>query len=64
MAKAPISDVDEYQVIAPSGAVVLGAPASCRYPKPIEKSIMEAGYTILLYGKPIPKPNLKKGRRL
>lgn len=51
----------DYQVWSPFGLLVLQAPAACRYPKNIELSLMEAGYTILLHGKPVSKPHAQKG---
>lgn len=44
---------DDYQVFNPEGELVLGASVSCRYPKPIEQSILDAGYTIRLRGRKI-----------
>lgn len=52
---------DEYQVYSPSGDQVLGAPASCRYSKQIEQSILDAGYTIRLHGQKITKNKSKRG---
>lgn len=61
MAK-PMSDtVDEYQVFRPGGRLVLGAPASCRYPKNIEQSILDAGYTIRLRGEKLTKNKSRRG---
>lgn len=50
-----------YEVIPPpgkSGGMV--APESCRYPRHVELSILEAGYTIRLHGKKITKTELRK----
>lgn len=48
---------DEYQVFDKSGNLVLGAPASCRYPNHFEQSILEAGYTIRLHRKKLSRKN-------
>lgn len=50
-----------YEVIPPPGqAGGVSAPESCRYPRHIELSILEAGYTIRLHGKKITKTELRK----
>lgn len=50
-----------YQIIPPPGRLGgLIAPASCRYPRSTELSLLEAGYTIRLHGKKITKTELKK----
>lgn len=49
-----------YEVIPPpgkSGGMV--APESCRYPRHVELSLLEAGYTIRLRGKKITKTELR-----
>lgn len=49
-----------YEVSPPpgkSGGMV--APESCRYPRHVELSILEAGYTIRLHGKKITKTELR-----
>lgn len=49
-----------YEVIPPPGQEGgLEAPESCRYPKRIELDLLEAGYTIKLYGKRITKKEVK-----
>lgn len=56
----PMSEaLDEYQVFSPCGTLVLGSPESCRYPKLIELSIMEAGYTIRLHGEKLTRKQIK-----
>lgn len=49
-----------YQVISPSGQLVMEAPESCRYPRRIELDMLEAGYTIKLNGKRITKTDIRK----
>ena len=49
-----------YQVFNPSNQAVMKAPESCRYPRQVELSILEAGYTIRLHGKKITKTELRK----
>lgn len=51
----------DYEVIPPPGQPGgLIAPASCRYDRKTELSLLEAGYTIRLHGKRITKTELKK----
>ena len=50
-----------YEIINPEGAVVLRAPENCRYARSTELRLMEAGYTIRLYGRRITKTEIKKG---
>lgn len=42
---------------------VMAATESCRYPKHIEKSLLDAGYTIKLHGKRITKKEVNSGAR-
>lgn len=49
-----------YQVFNSSGVCVMHAPETCRYPRRIELSILEAGYTIRLHGKRITKTEVRK----
>lgn len=49
-----------YQVFNPAGQAVMQAPESCRYPKRIELSLLEAGYTIRLHGRRITKTEIRK----
>ena len=44
-----------YKVYDRNGRAVLAAPPECRYPKEIERSLLEAGYTIKLNGKRVTK---------
>ena len=52
-----------YEVFSPAGQCILGTPESCRYPRQVELSILEAGYTIRLYGKKITKTEVRKAMR-
>lgn len=49
-----------YQVLSPAGVCLMEAPESCRYPRKIELSLLEAGYTIRLNGKRITRSEIKK----
>ena len=50
-----------YEVIPPAGQDGgLIAPASCRYDRKTELSLMEAGHTIRLHGKKITKTEIRK----
>ena len=49
-----------YQVFNPSGQPIMETPESCRYPRYIEKDMLEAGYTIRLHGKRITKAEARK----
>lgn len=49
-----------YQVFNPQGVCVMEAPESCRYPRLVELSLLEAGYTIRLNGKRITKTETRK----
>lgn len=49
-----------YQVFNPAGQGILEAPEHCRYPRKIELSLLEAGYTIWLHGKRITKTEIRK----
>lgn len=53
--------IGEYQVFNPMGALVMHATEELRYPKLIERSMLEAGYTIRLHGKPVTINSLRKG---
>lgn len=51
----------DYEVIPPPGQMGgLIAPASCRYDRKTELSLLEAGYTIRLRGKKITKTEIRK----
>lgn len=49
-----------YQVFNPQGVCVMHAPESCRYSNHIERSLIDAGYTIRLNGKRITKTAVRK----
>ena len=50
-----------YEIIPPAGQLGgLIAPASCRYDRKTELSLLEAGYTIRLRGNRITKTELRK----
>lgn len=49
-----------YQVFNPSGQRVLHAPECCRHSRPVELSLLEAGYTIKLNGRRITKAEVRK----
>lgn len=50
-----------YEIIPPAGQLGgLIAPASCRYDRKTELSLLEAGYSIRLHGKKITKTEIRK----
>ena len=49
-----------YQVFSPNWQPLMEAPESCRYPRKVELSILDAGYTIKLNGKRITKAEIRK----
>lgn len=49
-----------YQVFSPLGHLVLEAVADCRYPAKTELRMLEAGFTIRLYGKKLTKTDIRK----
>ena len=51
-----------YQIYDPQGVGIMEAPEICRYPKHIELSLLEAGYSIRLNGKRITKNVYAKTR--
>lgn len=52
--------IGSYEVSDSSGRIVLTADASCRYPRKVELSILEAGYTIRLGGRKLTKTEARK----
>lgn len=50
-----------YEIINPQGQPVMESIESCRYPKETELSLLDAGYTIKLYGRKITKTEIRKG---
>lgn len=61
---SPMHIIGEYQVFNPMGALVMHATEELRYPKLLERSMLEAGYTIRLHGKTITINNLRKGGKM
>lgn len=53
-------DIFPYKVYRDS-ELVMQATEGCRYPKEVERSLMEAGFTIKLHGKRITKKEIKGG---
>ena len=49
-----------YEIINAEGITVMRAAESCRYPRHLELSMMEAGYTIRLHGKKLTKTEIRK----
>lgn len=49
-----------YTVQNPASVPVMRATEICRYPKSVELSLLDAGYTIRLHGKRITKTDLRK----
>lgn len=49
-----------YQIYDRYGELVLQAKEECRYPKEIERGLLEHGYTITLHGKKITKKEIAK----
>lgn len=47
-----------YQIYDRYGTPVLQAKEECRYPKEIERGLLEHGYTIKLHGKRITKKDV------
>lgn len=52
-----------YTVTNPAGEIVLQAPENCRYPRLVELTLLEAGYTVRLHGKKITKTETRKEMR-
>lgn len=54
-----------YEVIPPPGQLGgMEAPENCRYPRRIELSLLEAGYTIKLNGKKLKKTEIRADIRI
>ena len=52
-----------YTVTNPAGEIVLQAPENCRYPRLVELTLLEAGYTVRLHRKKITKTETRKEMR-
>lgn len=52
-----------YTVTNPSGEIVLQAAESCRYPRLVELTLLEAGYIVRLHGRKITKTETRKEMR-
>ena len=53
-----------YQVFDSSGRLVLDSDACCRYPRPMELSLLDAGYAVKIAGKKLTKTDIRKGSEL
>lgn len=49
-----------YQVFDSSGRQVLESDTRCRYPRSVELSLLDAGYSIRLDGKRLTKTEIRK----
>lgn len=49
-----------YKVYSPLGHLVMESTADCRYPKDTELRMLEAGFTIRIYGRKITKADVRK----
>ena len=49
-----------YKIYNAVGDIVLQSAADCRYPKTVELAMLEAGYTIRLYGKKLTKADIRR----
>lgn len=54
-----MEDKYPYKVYDRHGELVLEATEDCRYPKDIERGLLEHGYTIKLHGRKITKKEVK-----
>lgn len=50
-----------YQVFDSSGRLVLDSDVSCRYPRTMELSLLDAGYSVKIDGKKLTKTEARKG---
>lgn len=53
-----------YQVFDSSGRQVLDSDTRCRYPRAVELSLLDAGYTVKIDGKKLTKTEIRKGADL
>lgn len=49
-----------YQVFDSSGRLVLDSDVRCRYPRPMELSLLDAGYSMKIEGKKLTKTEIRK----
>ena len=49
-----------YEVISPLGQPVMEATIECRYPPAQELRMLEAGFTIRIYGRKITKAEIRR----
>lgn len=49
-----------YVIVNAAGAIVCQTPAACRYPRYIEKSLQDSGYSIYLAGKRLTKKEVNE----
>ena len=49
-----------YQVFDHSGRLVLDSDVRCRYPRAVELSLLDAGYTMKIEGKKLTKTEIRK----
>lgn len=49
-----------YQVFDSSGRMVLDSDVSCRYPRSMELSLLDAGYAVKIAGKKLTKTDIRK----
>ena len=50
-----------YQVFDSTGRMVLNSDVRCRYPRPMELSLLDAGYSVKIDGKKLTKTEARKG---
>ena len=49
-----------YKIYNPDGYIVMESTEDCRYPKLVELSMLEAGYTIRLHEKKLTKTDIRR----
>ena len=50
-----------YQVFDSTGRMVLNSDVRCRYPRPVELILLDAGYSVKIDGKKLTKTEARKG---
>ena len=55
---------NSYQVFDSSGRVVLDSDVRCRYPRPMELSLLDDGYAVKIAGKKLTKTEIRKSSDL